>query len=71
MIPLDEEARMVTDENFGEMLIAGVKQAMEHQQGLHADAKTRRRWRFEAPGRLADPESPPEDDPDPDPRRRW
>ena len=62
---------MVTDENFGEMLIASLEEALEHRRGLHPDANARRRWRFEAPGGLPDPESPPEDDPDPDPRRRW
>lgn len=50
---------MVTDENFGELLIEGLEEAAAHQHGKLPAAKTVRRLRFT--GGDEGPVSPPWD----------
>lgn len=50
---------MVTDENFGELLIEGLKEAAAHQRGELPWPKALRRLRIEDPDE--GPASPPRD----------
>jgi hypothetical protein len=60
-----EESVMVTDENFGELLIEGAEEMAAHQRGEGPPVKVVRRLRAIAPDPDAD--APP----DPASGRRW
>lgn len=60
---------MVNDENVGELLIEGLKEAMAHQRGEGPWLKTVRRFRPPLADELLSTESTEDDDPGPG--RRW
>lgn len=64
---------MVNDENFGELLIEGLEEAMAHQRGERPWLKVNRRLRSGHRDDLLAPESEEEEEngEDRDPRRRW